>query len=49
LPFGKVYFEINESKGQEMVSLLKSKGFVDVCIIKDLNGKDRIIKAKLHG
>jgi release factor glutamine methyltransferase len=49
LPYGKVYFEINESKGQEMVSLLKSKGFVDVSIIKDLNGKDRIIKAKLNG
>jgi release factor glutamine methyltransferase len=49
LPYGKVYFEINESKGQEMVSLMKSKGFVDVSIIKDLNGKDRIIKAKLNG
>jgi release factor glutamine methyltransferase len=49
LPEGKVYFEINEAMGSEMVSLMKSKGFSDVNIVKDINGKDRIIKGKLHG
>jgi release factor glutamine methyltransferase len=46
---GKVYFEINEAMGAEMATLMKSKGFIDVSIIKDLNGKDRIIKARLYG
>jgi release factor glutamine methyltransferase len=46
---GKVYFEINEAMSFEIDSLMKSKGFIDVNIIKDINGKDRIIKGKLHG
>jgi release factor glutamine methyltransferase len=48
LPEGKVYFEINEAMGFEMVSLMNSKRFTDVRIIKDINNKDRIIKGKLH-
>lgn len=46
---GKVYFEINEAMGAEMATLIKSKGFIDVTIIKDLNGKERIIKGRLYG
>jgi release factor glutamine methyltransferase len=49
LPEGKVYFEINEAMGTEMVNLMRSKGFSDVNIVKDINGKDRIIKGKFHG
>lgn len=41
---GKIYFEINEAMGNEMVTMMKSKGYTSVCVIKDLNGKDRIIK-----
>jgi len=39
---GKIYFEINEAYGSEMKELLESKGFNNVCIRKDLNGKDRM-------
>jgi release factor glutamine methyltransferase len=48
-PDGKVYFEINEAMGHELANLMKAKGYTDVVIIKDLNGKERIIKGKLHG
>jgi release factor glutamine methyltransferase len=42
---GKVYFEINEALGQEMLELIKKEGYVEGKIIKDLNGKDRIAVA----
>ncbi|MCD4795224.1 MAG: peptide chain release factor N(5)-glutamine methyltransferase [Bacteroidales bacterium] len=41
---GKLYFEINEMFGNEVKGLLLSAGFKDVEIIKDINGKDRIVK-----
>jgi release factor glutamine methyltransferase len=41
----RVYVEINENKGEEMIFLAKEFGFSDICIHKDINGKDRIIKA----
>ena len=44
---GKLYFEINENYGQETKQLLIDKHFKNVCIIKDINGKDRIVKAIL--
>jgi release factor glutamine methyltransferase len=43
LPGGSVWFEINESLGILMVDLMKSFGFVNIRVIKDINGKDRII------
>jgi release factor glutamine methyltransferase len=42
---GKLYFEINEKKGREVTELLMDKGFSDVTIKHDLNGKHRIIRA----
>jgi len=48
-PDGKVYFEINESMGSEMTSLLHFKSFIEVRIVKDINGKERIIKGTIHG
>ena len=42
---GKLYFEINENYGQETKQLLINKGFKNVLVIKDLNEKDRMIKA----
>ncbi len=44
IPRGKVYFEINEAMGLPMTELLKSTGFSSVEVIRDINGKDRIIK-----
>jgi release factor glutamine methyltransferase len=43
-PPGKIYFEINEALGKSMVSLAHSYGFRGVEIIKDINGKERIMK-----
>lgn len=40
-----VYFEINEQFGTEMTNLCESFGYNKVNIIKDLNNKDRFIKA----
>lgn len=39
-----VFFEINENLGNEMLELCNSFGY-DAEIIKDLNGKDRFVKA----
>jgi len=40
---GKIYFEINEAKGNEIVDLAKSKNFVNVKLHKDINGKNRFV------
>jgi release factor glutamine methyltransferase len=45
---GKVYFEINEALGKPMIQLLESYGFSDIHVIKDINGKERIIKGKMY-
>lgn len=42
---GKLYFEINESLGEEMVELLQKKGFTNILLRKDINGKDRMLSA----
>jgi release factor glutamine methyltransferase len=44
-PGGKIYFEINQAFGKETADLLLSLGYCDAEIIKDLSGKDRIVKA----
>ena len=41
---GKLYFEINEKFGAETADLLRANDFVYVEVVKDLNGKDRIVK-----
>ena len=46
-PGGNIYFEINEKFGNEVVELLKSKGFINIILKKDINGKDRMVKAGL--
>ena len=40
---GKLYFEIHENFGKETEALLKSNGFINTRIIKDMQGKDRIV------
>ena len=47
-PPGKIYFEINEALGKSMVSLAQSFGFSALEVIKDINGKDRIMKGIRH-
>lgn len=42
---GSLYFEIHEKYGKEMSNLLRIKGYRDVEIISDINGKDRIAHA----
>jgi release factor glutamine methyltransferase len=49
VPGGKIYFEINEKKGNEISSLLESAGFIGVKIINDINGKNRFVKGKHNG
>lgn len=42
---GKLYFEINETFGKDVRTLLNRKGFKNVELKKDMSGKDRIIFA----
>ncbi len=46
-PGGKIYFEINEAFGKNVKNMLESKGFTNVLIKKDLNGKDRFVSGIL--
>lgn len=43
---GKIYFEINETLGEE-VRFLLLKNFIEVILIKDMNGKNRMIRGVL--
>ena len=43
---GKLYFEINRAYGEEVLQMLGGKGYVDLCLIKDISGNDRIVTAK---
>jgi len=42
---GKLFFEINQAYGKKTVKLLVDLGFSDVCLRKDISGKNRMIKA----
>ena len=42
---GTLYFEINAQCGNSMIELLTESGYKEVELIRDLSGKDRIIKA----
>ncbi len=45
MPGGTLYFEIHEDYGKDIIALLQSKGFTEVVLKKDLQGKDRMTKA----
>jgi release factor glutamine methyltransferase len=47
-PTGLLYLEINERFGPEIRSLLITKEFNRVEVIKDMNGKDRFIRAEAN-
>jgi release factor glutamine methyltransferase len=42
---GKLYFEINEKYGNEILEMLRKLGFVDIALKKDVNDKNRMLKA----
>lgn len=42
---GLLFFEINEALGQEVCEMLAVKGFEEIELRKDLQGKDRMVKA----
>lgn len=48
-PGGKIYFEINETKGDDVEILMNAVGFNKVRIIQDLNNKDRIATGIKYG
>lgn len=41
---GKLYFEIHESLGNEVKNMLETKGFSNIEIVNDMNGKNRMVK-----
>ncbi|SFD03987.1 release factor glutamine methyltransferase [Chitinophaga sp. CF118] len=43
-PGGKLYFEINEAFGKEVVELLQEQGFTNVVLKQDIYGKDRMVR-----
>lgn len=42
---GMLYFEIHENKGEEVLQMLQEKGFSELELRKDMQGKDRMVKA----
>lgn len=40
---GKLYFEINESLGSQTCNMLRSKGFANIQLKKDINNKNRMV------
>jgi release factor glutamine methyltransferase len=49
VPSGRIYFEINEVMGAEVASLAESYSLKNIAILKDLNGKERFVKAERNG
>ena len=45
---GSIYFEINEALGDEMIALMRNMGYCNIILRKDLNNKDRMLKATLR-
>jgi len=42
---GTLYFEINEMMGDELARILQASGYHKIDLIKDINGRNRFIKA----
>lgn len=45
---GLLFFEINEYLGPQTVNLLKDKGFTNIELRKDMQGKDRMVKGSYN-
>lgn len=48
-PQGRLYFEINEAYGKEVIEMLWRKAYREIELRKDMQGKDRMIRAVLFG
>ena len=46
---GLLFFEINESYGEQIVELLNNKSFINIELRKDMNDRLRMIKAQASG
>lgn len=44
---GSIYVEINEALGEEVSDVFKENGFMNIIVKKDLQGKDRMVKAEI--
>lgn len=44
LPQGRLIVEIGPSQGKDVVDLFNSAGFTSVAILKDLDGRDRVVR-----
>ncbi len=49
IPEGKLYFEINEKFGSQMINLMQSHGFRNIEIKRDLQEKERMIRGTWKG
>jgi release factor glutamine methyltransferase len=45
---GKLFFEINQYLGKEMVDLLEKLNFINIELRKDIYGNDRMIMAEFR-
>ncbi|MCW5912039.1 MAG: peptide chain release factor N(5)-glutamine methyltransferase [Cyclobacteriaceae bacterium] len=45
-PGGSLWFEINEHYGKEISEIMNVNGFENVIVVKDWNGKDRVVWGK---
>jgi len=45
-PGGSVYVEINEALGEQVIKVFTKNGFSDIILKKDMQGKDRMVKAR---
>ena len=47
-PEGKLYFELNPKYALDIIEIVKSNGYHDVEVFKDLEGKNRMLKAVVN-
>ncbi len=43
---GRIYFEINERKGPDVVKLLEKQHYKNILLHKDIHGKERFIEGE---
>ena len=48
-PGGLLFLEINESLGKETVKMLTSHGYSNILLRRDINGRERMVRAVAHG
>ncbi|WP_050602235.1 peptide chain release factor N(5)-glutamine methyltransferase [Ruegeria sp. 6PALISEP08] len=49
LPGGRIFVEIGPTQAKKVGALFDAAGLVDVCVIPDLDGRDRVVGAKMPG